>query len=174
MTSGSWPRTSCTTPVTVQVNPTAPARTVSHALYPVEQHLKTDLLLALAAPYRHEVGPDLHPHQAPRQARGRAAGKGRITGPHRCRATCPRTSARRRSTGSGTARIRSWWPPTSPPAASMSPASPTSSTMTCPTPPMPIPTASAVPAARQKSGDAFTFVDPGRRRHGAQHRAGPR
>ncbi len=34
-------------PVTVQVNPPAPASTVSHALYPVEQHLKTALLLEL-------------------------------------------------------------------------------------------------------------------------------
>jgi ATP-dependent RNA helicase RhlE len=34
-------------PVTVEVNPSAPAKTVAHALYPVEQHLKTDLLLAL-------------------------------------------------------------------------------------------------------------------------------
>jgi ATP-dependent RNA helicase RhlE len=34
-------------PVTVEVNPSAPAITVAHALYPVEQHLKTDLLLTL-------------------------------------------------------------------------------------------------------------------------------
>ncbi|HET6421776.1 MAG TPA: DEAD/DEAH box helicase [Geobacteraceae bacterium] len=34
-------------PVTVQVGSTAPAATVSHALYPVEQHLKTALLLEL-------------------------------------------------------------------------------------------------------------------------------
>jgi len=34
-------------PVTVQVNPSAPASTVSHALYPVDQHLKTQLLLEL-------------------------------------------------------------------------------------------------------------------------------
>jgi ATP-dependent RNA helicase RhlE len=34
-------------PVTVQVDTVAPATTVSHALYPVKQHLKTDLLLAL-------------------------------------------------------------------------------------------------------------------------------
>ncbi len=34
-------------PVTVQVGHTAPANTVSHALYPVEQHLKTALLLEL-------------------------------------------------------------------------------------------------------------------------------
>jgi ATP-dependent RNA helicase RhlE len=34
-------------PVTVQVNPSAPASTVAHALYPVEQHLKTALLLEL-------------------------------------------------------------------------------------------------------------------------------
>jgi ATP-dependent RNA helicase RhlE len=34
-------------PVTVQVNHAAPAGTVSHALYPVDQHLKTALLLEL-------------------------------------------------------------------------------------------------------------------------------
>jgi ATP-dependent RNA helicase RhlE len=34
-------------PVTVQVGHTAPANTVSHALYPVDQHLKTALLLEL-------------------------------------------------------------------------------------------------------------------------------
>ncbi len=32
-------------PITVQVDPAAPARTVAHALYPVDQHLKTSLLL---------------------------------------------------------------------------------------------------------------------------------
>jgi ATP-dependent RNA helicase RhlE len=36
-----------TDPVTVAVDRTAPAQTVAHALYPVETHLKTDLLLAL-------------------------------------------------------------------------------------------------------------------------------
>ncbi len=35
------------TPVTVQVDPAAPASTVAHALYPVDQHLKTALLLEL-------------------------------------------------------------------------------------------------------------------------------
>jgi ATP-dependent RNA helicase RhlE len=35
------------TPVTVQVDPAAPASTVAHALYPVAQHLKTDLLIEL-------------------------------------------------------------------------------------------------------------------------------
>jgi ATP-dependent RNA helicase RhlE len=34
-------------PVTVQVNPAAPASTVAHALYPVNQHLKTSLLIEL-------------------------------------------------------------------------------------------------------------------------------
>ena len=34
-------------PVTVQVNPSAPASTVAHALYPVNQHLKSELLLEL-------------------------------------------------------------------------------------------------------------------------------
>jgi len=36
-------------PATVEVGITAPADTVSHALYPVAQHLKTDLLLKLLA-----------------------------------------------------------------------------------------------------------------------------
>ena len=36
-----------TDPVTVQVNPSAPASTVAHALYPVDQHLKTALLIEL-------------------------------------------------------------------------------------------------------------------------------
>ncbi len=35
------------TPVTVQVNPTVPLNTVAHALYPVDPHLKTALLLEL-------------------------------------------------------------------------------------------------------------------------------
>jgi ATP-dependent RNA helicase RhlE len=35
------------TPVTVQVDPPAPASTVAHTLYPVDQHLKTALLLEL-------------------------------------------------------------------------------------------------------------------------------
>jgi ATP-dependent RNA helicase RhlE len=34
-------------PVTVKIGHTAPANTVSHALYPVEKHLKTDLLMEL-------------------------------------------------------------------------------------------------------------------------------
>ncbi|MCF8069127.1 MAG: DEAD/DEAH box helicase [Desulfobacterales bacterium] len=34
-------------PVTVQIGTTAPAETVSHALFPVAQHLKTDLLIKL-------------------------------------------------------------------------------------------------------------------------------
>jgi ATP-dependent RNA helicase RhlE len=34
-------------PVTVQVNPAAPASTVAHALYPIDQHLKTALLIEL-------------------------------------------------------------------------------------------------------------------------------
>jgi superfamily II DNA/RNA helicase len=45
------------TPVTVQVDAAAPASTVAHALYPVGQHLKTDLLLELL---RHtDTGPVL-------------------------------------------------------------------------------------------------------------------
>ena len=41
-------------PVTVQIGRTAPAATVSHALYPVKQHLKTSLLIALLRQVRTE------------------------------------------------------------------------------------------------------------------------
>jgi ATP-dependent RNA helicase RhlE len=34
-------------PVTVRIGPTAPAKAVSHSLYPVKQHLKTELLIRL-------------------------------------------------------------------------------------------------------------------------------
>jgi ATP-dependent RNA helicase RhlE len=50
-------------PVTVQVDHSAPANTVAHALYPVDQDLKTGLLLKLL----------VYAHQAPCQARGNAA-----------------------------------------------------------------------------------------------------
>jgi len=42
-------------PVTVQIGHTAPAETVSHALYPVAQHLKTELLLEMLYQYRKET-----------------------------------------------------------------------------------------------------------------------
>ncbi len=42
-----WPARSCVNPATVQVDHVAPAATVSHALYPVAQHLKTPLLMQL-------------------------------------------------------------------------------------------------------------------------------
>ena len=44
MISVGWPARYCNPPVTVQVNHSTPASTVAHALYPVDQHLKTALL----------------------------------------------------------------------------------------------------------------------------------
>ncbi len=41
-------------PVTVQIGRTAPATTVSHALYPVKQHLKTALMIELLRRYKTE------------------------------------------------------------------------------------------------------------------------
>ena len=65
-----------------------------------------------------ELGAGLHPHQAPRQARGRAAAEGRL--PRRLAAGQPvaEPPRRRRWTASATARTRSWWRPTSRRAAS--------------------------------------------------------
>ena len=93
-------------PVTVQIGHAAPAETVSHALYPVAPHLKTALLLELLAAHRHRVRAGLHAHQAPRHAARQAAGAGRLPAQRRCRATCRRTSARRRSTASAPARYQ--------------------------------------------------------------------
>jgi ATP-dependent RNA helicase RhlE len=63
-----------TDPVTVQIGIIAPAETVSHALYPVPDGLKSKLLLS-------DVAADaiarahLHAHQAPRPHAGRDAGE---------------------------------------------------------------------------------------------------
>ena len=43
-------------PVTVQIGRTAPAATVSHALYPVKQHLKTALLVELLRQTKTDAG----------------------------------------------------------------------------------------------------------------------
>ena len=82
-------------PITVQIGITAPAETVSHALFPVAQHLKTALLIKLLGDTptgsvlvftrtKHE--PRAWVKSCPRPATDR---------PH-CRATCPRGGARQR------------------------------------------------------------------------------
>jgi len=89
----------------VQVDHAAPASTVSHALYPVDQHLKTALLLELASSYRYRVCSDLTrtKHRAKRigqqleRAGYRAASlQGNLS----------RTAARKRSTDSAAANTQ--------------------------------------------------------------------
>ena len=52
MTSGRWPLRCCSDPLTVQIGHAAPVETVSHAVYPVAQHLKTPLLIDASARHR--------------------------------------------------------------------------------------------------------------------------
>jgi len=115
-------------PVTVQVNLSAPANTVTHALYPVEQHLKTSLLLALL---KHTDTESVLIFLAPSTAPSAWASSWRrpATRHHLCRETFRRTGGRPHSTGSGAARIGSLLQPTLRLAASMSRSFRTSSTM---------------------------------------------
>ena len=62
------------------------------------------------------------------------------------------------------ARWRSWWPPTSPPAAWTWSGSATSSTTTSPTTWRPTSTASAAPAGPGAAGVAMLFITPRERR----------
>ena len=121
-------------PVTVQVNYAAPHQHRRPRPLSCRAAPENRAPPRAAAPYRHGIGPDLHAHEAPGQARGTAIGEGRLPGRVACRATSRRTGGKRRSTDSVTALIRSSSRRTSRPAASMSRASPTSSTTTCPTP----------------------------------------
>ena len=64
-------------PAVVKVAHDVPLETVAHALYPVREHLKADLLLSCcAAPV--PLGAGLYAHQAPRQAPGIAAAESRL------------------------------------------------------------------------------------------------
>ena len=72
-----------------------------------------------AAAYGNGLCPDLHADQTPGPAFGRSDSKGRATRPHRFRGTYLRTSARRPSADSVTARTGSSLQPTLPPGASM-------------------------------------------------------
>ena len=68
------------TPVTVKVNPTGPASNVSHKLYPVETHLKTELLLELLRHTDTDSVPDLYTHQTSSQTFRGTTGEGRLSG----------------------------------------------------------------------------------------------
>ena len=124
-----------------------------------------------AARRRHEARAGLHPHQARRQPRRRAT----WTTPAFRRRPSTATSRRARASGrwpaSAAARCACWWRPTSPPAASTSTASPTSSTSTCRTSPRATCTASAAPARAGATGVALSFCDREERGLPSRHRA---
>jgi len=63
-------------PLTVQIGHIAPVETVSHALYPVAQHLKTSLLTELLRGTETESVLVFYPHQASRQATSPTIGPG--------------------------------------------------------------------------------------------------
>lgn len=129
-------------PVTIQVGESAPVATVSHALYPVESHRKTALLMKILEKTETE-SVLVFTRTKDRTTRvARQMKKPGLTLPP-SRATCHRISGRRPSTASGTANTRFSWPPTSPPGESMFPGYPTWSITTCPTPPTHTSTGSA-------------------------------
>ena len=104
----------------------AVARTITHAMEEVETRDKVDRLAKLHPPGRRRPGAGVRAHQdRRRQGRPQPAGQGRARrGPAR-RSLAARPAARGRGLPFGPAS-RCWWPPTSPPAASTSTASPSS------------------------------------------------
>ncbi len=67
-------------PVTVKVGHTAPASTVSHALYPVAAASEDRTPHGTPQTDRYGIDPDLHTHQAPGQTRRRGTAEGRVQG----------------------------------------------------------------------------------------------
>ena len=105
-------------PATVQVGITAPADTVSHALYPVAQHLKTALLLKLLG--NTNTGSVLVFTRT--KHRAKSLGKSWLpqdTVRLHCREIFPRHADRQPWTAFATGHFRFWWPPISPLAALM-------------------------------------------------------
>ena len=78
--SAAWPTRCCANPPRCRSTASAPPPPSSHALYPVDEHHKTHSLLDAAATDGRRLGAGLHPHQAPRQARGEPARSGRPLG----------------------------------------------------------------------------------------------
>lgn len=121
-------------PVTVQVDHSAPANTVSHALYSVDQNLKTGLLLKLLG------NTDTESVLVFTRTKHRARRVGEQLEKARFRAaslqvTSHRTDAGRHWMDSVTASIRSLLQQTLQPGALMSHAYPMSLTLICPIPP---------------------------------------
>jgi ATP-dependent RNA helicase RhlE len=106
-------------PITVQTDPQLPAKTVSHALYPVEQHLKTNLLRGILD--KTEMDSVLvftrTKHRAERVAQQLVRAGYRVTS---LQETFPRTAVKRHSKVFVMAPSRSSWRPISPPVVSMS------------------------------------------------------
>ncbi len=104
-------------PLTVQIGRAAPVETVSHAVYPVPQHLKTSLLAALLRGT--EAGSVLvftrTKHRAKKVAQQLARAPASVL--RSCRVTSRKTGARPRWTASARASIGSWWRRISRPAA---------------------------------------------------------
>ena len=159
-------------PVTVQIGLAEPVGTVSHALYPVPSHLKTPLLMELLDHTDTEsvLIFTRTKHRAKRLGEQLEKAGYSVAS---LQGNLSQNPGRPHSTASATANTRSSWPLISLPAASTSPASPTSSTTTSRTQPMPTPTASGVRPRRQNG----RCLHPHQRRRypdGALHRAGPR
>ena len=99
-------------PVTIQVGKTAPVVTVSHAVYPVQQHLKTPLLLKILG--QTPTGSVLVP---PGQSAGPRGLESSCRKPAsrqpRCRAIFPKPAAGKRWKGFATVRTASSPPPIS-------------------------------------------------------------
>ena len=167
MISVGWPTRVLQSPVTVQVNHAAPASTVAHALYPVDQHLKAALLLELLRHTDTESMPRSLPHQAPRQRVGQQLEKAGYKAAS-LQGTCRRTNARQRWTDSVTAHTRFLLPPILLPVALMSRSYPTSSTTTSPTPLTPTHTVSAHRPGCKDRG-CLHIRYPRRRGYGERH-----
>ena len=83
-------------PVKVDLGVSRPVETIGHAVYPVDQTHKAELLLALLTAIGQWSGAGLYPHQAPRQRNLPISWSKPGCRPPHCRATCLRTAARRR------------------------------------------------------------------------------
>jgi ATP-dependent RNA helicase RhlE len=127
-------------PVTVQIGRRAPVATVSHALYPVKQHLKTSLLKEILRKTRTEsvliFTRTKHRTERVAQQLQRAGF---------------RVASLQGNLSQHQRQVKSWWPPISPPAASMCCVFRMSSTMTCPRPQTPTRIASVAPDGSGKT-----------------------
>ena len=133
-------------PVRVAVTPPPPRRTASRSASSRRPCGKAAAARATCCERPSQPRAGLRPHQAWCGPGGRELGQGGIAAAA-IHGNKSQSRASGRSTGSATASCASWWRPTSPPAASTSRASATSSTTICPRP-RPTCTGSAAPHVR--------------------------